>query len=56
MDLAITQSVNMKDPKELWRILNSQDEEEREQVATFDAAGFELFKQTLRSNPRMVIK
>ena len=56
MQLAIVQNPHVKDPKELWRVLNSQDTSQITRVEKFDDVGFEVLKSRLRANPRFVVK
>lgn len=56
MQLAIAQNPHVKDPKELWRILNSQTTESYERPHELDNASFEILKSKLSSNPRFVVK
>jgi len=54
MQLAIVQNPHVKDPKDLWRLLES---EEREPVAEkLDKAGFVMFKKKLTNSANIVVK
>lgn len=58
MQLSIVQNPHVKDPAQLWQALES---EERQygtikKIAEFDELGFELLKQKMRENPRMIVK
>jgi len=56
MQLAIVQNPHVKDPKELWRVLNSQDASQITRTEKFDDVGFEVLKSRLRASPRFVVK
>lgn len=57
MQLAIIQNPHVKDPKELWRILNQRQENiPAPRPEKFDAVGFDLLKSQLSGNPRFIIK
>jgi hypothetical protein len=54
MQLAIIQNPHVKDPKHLWRVLESK--KEQKQNDEFDPAGFALLKSALSKNPRIIVK
>lgn len=56
MQLAIVQNPHVKDPKELWRVLNSQESAPVLRPEKMDEGSFELLKMRLRANPRFVVK
>lgn len=57
MQLAIAHNPHIKEQKRLWDIL---DEENKKYIAEpeeeFDELGFELLKQQMAQNPRMIVK
>lgn len=62
MQLAIVQNPHVKNQKELWSILNTQEkqierkEKPKEEEPKFDAVGFEMLKSKMRQNPRILVK
>jgi hypothetical protein len=57
IQLAIVQNPHVKEPKDLWRMLNRQSGDNGlSRPKQFDDTGFELFKNTLSQNPRFVVK
>jgi len=58
MALAIAQNPHVKNPKELWKILEQQERElsGSDRREEFDAVGFELLKSQLRRNDRFIVK
>lgn len=58
MQLAIAQNPHVKNPKELWTILEQQEREitGKHQENDFDAVGFELLKNELRNNNKFIVK
>lgn len=58
MQLAIAQNPHIKNPKDLWRLLEQQESEVEGKSyldSEFDATGFEAFKQTLQRNSKGVV-
>lgn len=62
-DLAISQNPHTKNPKELADSLIHQEKELLAQISNeqpkppeFDAVGFELLKQRMSQNPRIIVK
>lgn len=59
LELAIVQNPHIKDPQDLWKLL---DQQEREldglppRDETFDAAGFAILKMRMKQNPRIIVK
>lgn len=56
MQLAITQNPHVKNPKELWEILNSHDRLTNPADDKLDKAGMALLKDKLRSSKRIMVK
>jgi len=55
MQLAIVQNPHVKEPKELWKVLNKNDViVDRPEI--LDETEFEILKSQLRKNPRFVVK
>lgn len=58
MQLAIAQNPHIKNPKDLWRILEQQENEIEGKSyldTEFDSVGFEAFKQTLQRNSKNIV-
>ena len=62
MQMAIAQNPHVKDPKEMWNIINGlgDDIDPRprlpEKIPDFDPVGFEIFKAKIGQNPKFTIK
>lgn len=56
MQLAIAQNPHVKNPKELWDILNSYDRVFDPNADKLDKAGFAILKDKLRSSKRIMVK
>lgn len=56
MQLAIAHNPHVKNYKELWRILERQDDEQHKKSEEFDPVGFEQLKSVLSNNPRIIVK
>lgn len=54
VQLAIAQNPHTKNPRELWRIFEDMNTEKKQE--TLDVTGFELLKNAMRDNPRIVVK
>jgi len=52
--LAIAQNPHTKDPKQLWQILES--DEERKRSLEFDEKGFDAFKAAMSQTGKFVVK
>lgn len=57
MQLAIASNPHVKDPKNLYRLLDAEERRDRKPTpAIFDNQGFELLKQRMSDNPRIIVK
>lgn len=56
MEMAIVQNPHVKNPKELWAMLDQQEKQFEPQDDKFDPAGFDRFKNALRKNPKFNVK
>lgn len=54
MQLAITQNPHVKDPKHLWKTLESYDKEPVDDK--LDKVGFEVFKRKMAQTGRFIVK
>lgn len=55
MQLAISSNPHVKNPKELWDVLNAVDRFDNDD-GIMDKAGMQLLKDRMRQNPRIVVK
>jgi hypothetical protein len=57
MQLAIASNPHVKDPKTLYRMLDEEERRNRKlEPVKFDAGAFEVLKQRISDNPRIIVK